>query len=143
MATEIQEIPLEPEGATEITEENPPEIAEENAEENKENIDPRISEPEPIPTPKPAPKPKAARAKGRPKGAVNKKPKPALKPKPPPPEESDEELPDYVQEAVQQQPQPPTRHDVAAALFQMLQTHEHVRRNARVNKYRGWVSSFS
>ena len=69
---------------------------------------------------------------------------PALKPKPPPPEESDEELPDYVQEAVQQQaPQPPTRHDVAAALFQMLQTHEHVRRNARVNKYRGWVSSFS
>ena len=144
MATEIREIPLEPEGATEITEENSPEIAEENTEENKENIDPEISaEPTPAPpAPKPAPKPKAARAKGRPKGAVNKKPKPALK-KPPPPEESDEELPDYVQEAVQQHPQPPTRHDVAAALFQMLQTHEHVRRNARVNKYRGWVSAFS
>ena len=53
MATEIKEIPLEPEGATEITEENSPEIAEENAEENKENIDPEISA-EPTPAP-PAP----------------------------------------------------------------------------------------
>ena len=142
---EIQEIPLDSEDATEIVEENQTEITEENTEIAEEISAPpaeEISAPPAPPAPKPSPKPKAARAKGRPTGAKNKKPP---RPKPPPPEEEEEEeLPDYVQEAVhQQQPQPARAHDVATALFSMLQTHERDRRTARVNKYQRWVSAFS
>lgn len=144
MATTIQEIPLDSEGATENTEETPTEMAQE-IEENKENIEPEnFTEPAPAPpaAPAPKPKPKAARAKGRPKGALNKKP-PRAKP-PPPPEEEEEELPAYAQEAVYQQPQQPAgAHDVATALFQMLATHDRDRRAARVNKYARWVGAFS
>ena len=143
---EIQEIPLDSEDATEIVEENQTEITEENIEIAEEISAPPAPPAPPEatpPAPKPSPKPKAARAKGRPTGAKNKKP-PRPKPQPPPPpEEEEEELPDYVQEAVYQQPQPARAHDVATALFSMLQTHERDRRAARVNKYQRWVSAFS
>jgi len=144
---EIQEIPLDAEDATEIEEENT-EITEENTEIAEEisapPAPPAAPAAAPEPPPPPAPKPKAARAKGRPKGAANKKP-PRPKPQPPPPpEEEEEELPDYVQEAVYQQPQQPAgAHDVATALFQMLATHDRDRRAQRVNKYARWVGAFS
>ena len=138
MPAEIQELP--------IVAEEPQEIEQAETEAEQE-IEPEPLEPEPLEPSEPPelPKPTKTRAKapakppakvpapkpkGRPKGSKTRPP-PIV---PPPPEP---ELPAYVQEHIQPQPQ-----DVAAALMGLLQSHERDRRDRRTAKYSAWVQGF-
>ena len=141
MPAEIQELPIVAEEPQEI------EQAETKAEQEIEPLEPEPLEPEPLEPPeppelkptkptrakapaKPPAKVPAPKPKGRPKGSKTRPP-PIV---PPPPEP---ELPAYVQEHIQPQPQ-----DVAAALMGLLQSHERERRDRRTAKYSAWVQGF-